>query len=70
MFIDYITLMLINMVAGLFLLAYYLYKGLALLPHPPRTIFVLKLVSGYKAAQKETPSKMLFCVAGTIFEGS
>lgn len=28
MFIDYITLMLINMVAGLFLLAYYLYKGL------------------------------------------
>ncbi len=28
MFIDYITLMLINMVAGLFLLAYYLYEGL------------------------------------------
>ncbi len=28
MFIDYITLMLINMVAGLFMLAYYLYKGL------------------------------------------
>ncbi|MBW4661688.1 MAG: DUF981 domain-containing protein [Drouetiella hepatica Uher 2000/2452] len=28
MFIDYITLMLINMVAGLFLLAYYVYQGL------------------------------------------
>ena len=28
MFIDYITLMLINMVAGLFLLAYYVYAGL------------------------------------------
>lgn len=28
MFIDYITLMLINMVAGLFLLAHYLYQGL------------------------------------------
>jgi putative membrane protein len=28
MFIDYITLMLINMVAGLVLLAYYLYAGL------------------------------------------
>jgi putative membrane protein len=27
-FIDYITLMLINMVAGLFLLAYYLYEGI------------------------------------------
>ena len=28
MFIDYITLMLINMVAGLFILAYYVYSGL------------------------------------------
>ena len=28
MFIDYITLMLINMVAGLFILAYYVYAGL------------------------------------------
>lgn len=28
MFIDYITLMLINMMAGLFLLAYYVYQGL------------------------------------------
>lgn len=28
MFIDYITLMLINMVAGLFLLAHYVYQGL------------------------------------------
>lgn len=28
MFIDYITLMLINMVAGLFILAHYVYQGL------------------------------------------
>jgi putative membrane protein len=28
MFIDYISLMLINMVAGLFILAYYVYSGL------------------------------------------
>lgn len=28
MFIDYVTLLLINMAAGLFLLAYYLYKGI------------------------------------------
>lgn len=28
MFIDYITLMLVNMVAGLFLLAYYVYQGI------------------------------------------
>jgi putative membrane protein len=28
MFIDYITLMLINMVAGLFILAFYVYRGL------------------------------------------
>jgi hypothetical protein len=28
MFIDYITLMLINMVAGLFILAYYVYSGI------------------------------------------
>jgi putative membrane protein len=28
MFIDYITLTLINMVAGLFILAHYVYKGL------------------------------------------
>jgi putative membrane protein len=28
MFIDYITLMLINMVAGLFILAYYVYEGI------------------------------------------
>ncbi len=28
MFIDYITLMLINMVAGLFLLADYVYRGI------------------------------------------
>lgn len=37
MFIDYITLMLINMVAGLFLLAHYVYQGIDS-PHQKRWV--------------------------------